>query len=322
MRASTSAADLDVIDWLLQKDFPSVRYMTMRDLLDVAPGNEEMEIARRAIMESSPVAKIMRAQEPEGHWGQPQDFYQRSKYKGTAWNLQLLAQLEADGTDPGVQRAIDSVLQWSQCGHGGFTYKGSPEGGKKPLLNCLTANMAFSMIHFGRLEDGRVAKAVDLMAARFKGAGVHIYPKCIDCRSGVVKCLRALAEIPAAQRSTEVNAAIESYSEEILERCLDPHGTGDRHMRPEWLVPSAPLMWNTDLLEMLGILAQLGVHDERMRPAINHVVGLKNDKGRWNMGKSFNSRYLTPIEKDGRPSKLVTLHAMVLLKRLPPDLLP
>ena len=288
----------------------------------MAPGNEELETTRRAIMERGPVAKIMHAQEPEGHWGRPQDFYQRSKYKGTVWNLQLLAQLEADGMDAGVQRAIDSVLHWSQCSHGGFTYKGSPEGGKKPLLNCLTANMAFSMIRFGRLEDERVGRAVSLMAARFKDAEAQVYPKCIDCRSGLVKCLRALAEIPKAQRSAEVDVAIESYSEEILERCFDLRGSGDRHMRPEWMAPSAPLMWNTDLLEMLGVLAQLGVHDERMRPAIAHVVGLRNDKGRWNMGKSFNSRYLTSIERDGRPSKLVTLHAMTLLKRLPPDLRP
>jgi hypothetical protein len=322
MRASDPTPDREVIDWLLQEDAPSIRYLTMRDLLEIDAGDAGMEAARRAIMERGPVPKILMAQEAEGHWGRPQDFYQRSKYKGTVWNLHLLAQLNADGADIRVQKTIDSVLTWSQCGNGGFTYLGSPEGGRKPVLNCLTANMACSMIRFGRLEDGRVERAVELIASGFKGADARIYPKCADCRSGVVKCLRALAEIPGPKRSADVNVALESYGEEILDRCLDLKGTGNKHMRPEWLAPSAPHMWNTDLLEMLGLLTRLGIHDERMRPAIAHIVGLRDEKGRWTMGKSFNSRYLTSIERDGRPSKWITLNAMVMMNRLPPELLP
>jgi hypothetical protein len=232
----------------------------------------------------------------------------------------LLSQLEADGTDPRVQKAIDFLLQWSQCKNGGFTYKGSAHGGQKMVLDCLTANLAFSMIRFGRLNDERVQEAVRLIASRFEGVERHRL--CTGCRSGVVKSLRALLEIPPPDRDGAVKAAIAACSEEILDRCLDLGGTGDRHMRPEWLAPNAPRMWNTDLLEMLCLLAQQGVHDERMRGAVAQVANLQQPDGRWKMGKSFNARFLTPIERDGKPSKWVTLQALMLFQGLPKGLQP
>lgn len=314
--------NLETIDWLLQDDAPSVRYLALRDLLDHEEGDAILERAKDGVMERGPVPRILAAQASDGHWGRPEDFYMRSKYKGTVWNLHILAQLEADGQDERIQRAVDFILQWSQCDNGGFTYMGTPEGGRKPFLHCLTANMAFSMVRFGRLKDERVMKAIDLIAARFAGEEAKTHPKCAGCRSGMVKSLRALVEIPEAMRNTAVKSAIDAYREEILDRCLDLNGTGHRHMRREWLAPSAPLMWNTDLLDILGLLAQLGVHDERMRPGVAHVVGLMNEDGRWMMGKSFNARYLTSIERDGRPSKWVTLHAMVMRKHLSTYLLP
>lgn len=310
----------EVVQWLLQEDAPSIRYLALRDLLQLKRDDPVLVSAKKAIMETGPVPRILAAQEPGGHWGRPEDFYQCSKYRGTAWNMILLSQLEADGADPRVQKAIDFLLQWSQNRNGGFTYKGSAQGGQKMVLDCLTANMAFSMIHFGRLHDERVQKAVRLVCTRFEGVERHRL--CTGCRSGVVKSLRALLEIPPPERDAAVRAAIAACAEEILDRCLEIEGTGDRHMRPEWLAPNAPRMWNTDLLEMLGLLAQQGIMDERMRGAVAHVASLQQPDGRWKMGKSFNARFLTPIERDGKPSKWVTLQALVLFQRLPESLLP
>jgi hypothetical protein len=310
----------EVVQWLLGEEAPSVRYLTLRDLLGLEDRDPVLVSAKKAIMETGPVPKILAAQDPGGYWGRPEDFYQCSKYKGTVWNVILLSQLEADGADPKVQNAVDFLLQWSRCGNGGFTHRGSPEGGRKCVLDCLTANLIFSMVHFGRLDDEKVQSSIGLIASEFEGVERHRL--CVGCRSGIVKSLRALAEIPPTRRSGHVKDAIDTYAEIVLDRCLDLEGIEKRRMRPEWLAPNAPRMWNTDLLEILNVLAKLGVHDERMRVAIAHIASLQQPDGRWRMGKSFNARYLVPLEKDGKPSKWVTLQALVLFRRLPDDLLP
>jgi hypothetical protein len=47
--------------WLLEPDEPSVRYFTLRDLLDRPEDDQEVAGAKKAIMESGPVAAILPA---------------------------------------------------------------------------------------------------------------------------------------------------------------------------------------------------------------------------------------------------------------------
>ncbi len=51
--------------------------------------------------------------------------------------------------------------------------------------------------------------------------------------------------------------------------------------RKNWLEFGFPLMWNTDLVEILGVLGGLGVRDERMDEAIDLVLSKRDENGRW-----------------------------------------
>jgi hypothetical protein len=73
-------------------------------------------------------------------------------------------------------------------------------------------------------------------------------------------------------------------------------------------------MWNTDALEMLGILAMLGYREERMLDAIELVRSKQDDQGRWNLETTFNGRFQVNIERKGKASKWVTLNALRVLK--------
>ena len=88
-----------------------------------------------------------------------------------------------------------------------------------------------------------------------------------------------------------------------------------RVSKPVWLRFGFPLMWNTDVLEILGILTKLGYHDERMQEAVDLVVSKQDDLGRWKLERSFNGRFQVNIEQEGKPSKWVTLNALRVLKR-------
>jgi hypothetical protein len=74
-------------------------------------------------------------------------------------------------------------------------------------------------------------------------------------------------------------------------------------------------MYQTDTLEILGILVDLGFKDERMQEAIDLVVSKQDSKGRWKLENTFNGRFQSNIEHKGEPSKWVTLKALSVLKK-------
>ena len=85
-----------VLDWLLEGDDPSLRFFTFTELLGSSPGSPEAAAARREIMTSGAVPRILAAQGEDGHWEGRDRFY-TGKYRGTVWSLIILAELGADG---------------------------------------------------------------------------------------------------------------------------------------------------------------------------------------------------------------------------------
>ncbi len=307
----------DPIDWLLESNDPSVRYRVLTELLDVPPDRAEAREARKALMRTGPVATILSKQEKGGHWGQEEHFYQRSKYKGTIWNVILLAELGADPGDPHIGKACDFLCRWAQGPSGGFTYKGGPDGGVKPSLPCLTANMVCSMTRLGFGNVPALLGARDYIANVYaEGCTMEQYWRCPACRSGKVKVLKALAELPEGDRSEAEERAVATLGEAVLADCLPSDVQRTAPARPEWQLLGYPHMWDTDILEMLDVLTRLDRWDERMRPALEIIMSKQDDEGHWTMERSFNKRFLTSIERDGKPSRWVTLRVLTMLKRL------
>ena len=88
----------------------------------------------------------------------------------------------------------------------------------------------------------------------------------------------------------------------------------DKISRPDWLDLGFPRMYNTDILEILRILTDLGYHDERMQEAIDVLVSKQNEHGRWSQDDRFHGRYIVGMERNSKPGKWVTLHALKVLK--------
>jgi hypothetical protein len=74
-------------------------------------------------------------------------------------------------------------------------------------------------------------------------------------------------------------------------------------------------MYQTDVLEILGLLTGLGVKDERMQEAVDLVLAKQDEQGRWKLENTFNGRFQTSIEQKGNSSKWITLNALKVLKR-------
>ncbi|MCK5731602.1 MAG: nitrogen fixation protein NifH, partial [Tenericutes bacterium] len=68
-----------IINWLLEKENPSVRYNTLTLLLKKSQEDIEVINAKKSIMETGAVVKILNKQNEDGSWDDPIRFY-RAKY--------------------------------------------------------------------------------------------------------------------------------------------------------------------------------------------------------------------------------------------------
>ena len=148
----------DPTAWLLEKNNPSVRYLTLANILDRTESDSEVKSAKAEVMKSGVVPRVLGRCGKEG-WSGPGRFY-KDKYKGTVWQLIILAEHEADGRDPRIAGACEYVLQHSQDPDSyGFAHveRASGPGGKHgEVIPCLTGNMIWSLIKLGYAKDERV----------------------------------------------------------------------------------------------------------------------------------------------------------------------
>jgi len=321
----------DPTEWLLEENNPSVRYFALKQLLGKKENDPDVLDARIKIMDSAPVLKILGKQESGGHWGKQDDFYVRSKYKGTVWSFLVLAELGADGEDERIRKAAEFIFAWSQDREsGGFAYMGTEKNGGRHsgVLPCLTGNMVFSMIRFGLLEDPRVKDALGYISKyqRFDDQQkppdewpYNKYEGCYGkhtCHMGAAKALKALAEVPPTERTTEMKDTLDAGAEYFLIHHIYKRSHDlSKLSKPGWLRFGFPLMYQTDVLELLDLLTGLGYRDPRMQPAVDLVVEKQDDRGRWLMQNSMNGRMAASIERKGKPSKWVTLRALKVLSR-------
>ncbi|GKY88487.1 hypothetical protein [Sinisalibacter aestuarii] len=322
------ALDPAILDWLLEAGNPALRAGALSRLLDRPADDPELTAARAAINTTPPVSTILEAMEPGGHWRAEKSFY-TGKYASTVWTLLVLAELGADGRDPRIQAACDFILSHSQHrDSGGFSMAGTaPNGGRASgVIPCLTGNMLWALVRFGRGGDPRVRAGIDWVTRiqRFddgdgapQGWPYDGFEMCWGrhtCHMGVVKTLKALAEIPQAERSAPMRETIGKAVEFLLIHHIFKRSHDlAKVSKPGWKKFGFPLMYQTDALEILNLLLDLGVDDSRMAEAVALVRGKQGEDGRWRMENTYST--LVAIEEKGAPSKWITLHALHALKR-------
>jgi len=326
-----SILPVDPTAWLLEDNNPSVKYFTLVDLLEKAESDPEVRKVKEEIMKKGTAPNILAKQKEGGYWEEAEKFY-TAKYKGTVWQILILAELGADGKDSRINRACEFLLQNSQDPESnGFSMALSTKtgGGRSSgVIPCLTGNLVYSLIRLGYLKDERVQKAINWLTTyqrfddgineRPKGGPFDRFVMCWgkhSCHMGVVKTIKALAEIPITQRNKEVKNMIEEGVEYLLKHHIYKRSHDlSRTSKPGWLRLGFPLMYQDDILEILGILTRLGYHDERMQEAIDVLISKKDGEAKWKLENTFNGRFQTNIEQKGEPSKWVTLNALKVLK--------
>ncbi len=332
MKRIDEIIDKATLEWLLEKENFSIRYFTLIKLLNRNGNDNEVVETKKAIMNTGIIPKIMSKQHEAGYWGEPHRFY-LDKYSGTVWQFMILAELGADQEDIRIKNAGEFILNNSQDpeSYGFSVNKSGKSGGGLPsqVIPCLTGNMIWSLIKLGFIDDVRVTKGIewickyqrsdDGIAEAPTGWPYDRYEMCWGnhtCHMGVVKSLKALSAIPEAKRNNAVAEKITTLAEYLLIHNIHKKSHAlDSVSRPGWLKPGFPLMYQTDILEILGVLTELGYNDPRMNEAIKVIKSKQNKDGRWKLENSFNGKMIEDVEVKGKNSKWITLKAVNILMK-------
>ena len=84
----------DSMPWLLEKGDPGVRYLALRDLIDLPADSRDLRAARKAAHQHGPIAAVLDEMDAAGYWARPGPGY-NPKYRSSVWSMILLAQLGA-----------------------------------------------------------------------------------------------------------------------------------------------------------------------------------------------------------------------------------
>ena len=320
----------DPLPWLLEPRDPGVCQLALQQLLDRPQNDPDVVRSRDAAMHVDPIAEILAAQQPDGHWEKPGPGY-ATKYRGTVWQLIFLDQLGADPADPGVRRAAEYVLCHSQATTGGFGASGAMTAAAPPpssVIHCLNGNLLRALIGFGWIDDERVVRAVDWQARAITGEGMDRWyasgtsgpgfacaaNERLPCAWGAIKALGALARIPVERRSPLVSRAIDAGVAFLLSRdpadADYPAGWGNQRPNGSWFRLGFPSGYVADVLQNLDVLVDLGrAKDARLDRAVEWLLGRQDADGRWANQYAYNGKTWVDFERQGSPSKWVTLRA-------------
>lgn len=264
----------------------------------------------------SPLVGARARQRPDGSWGAGDDA--RRRVLPTLWTVAVLAELGAVD-DEAWHDGVRFLAAHASTDDGVFSRDGRPAG----VLSCYVAIAASTYVLGGRLDlaapqvewilrhqdvrEHGVSRRGDVEV--YHPALAHRYGGCLastSCLIGVVKAGRALdlwrrsagAEAGAARRA-EVDRFLAVVRDALLARRLWrtragrvlPLGTPPARAE-EWLVPTFPLDWRTDLIEVLDLVLRTGtgdgdLRDERLAPALERLAGLQRDDGGWPLLRSF-----------------------------------
>lgn len=316
------------IDWLLEKDQPSIRYLALTQLLRRKETDSEVREAKASIPKFGWAAEVLARRDPLGWWARDRGWLE-PRFVGTHWNMLALADLGATRAIPEVDRSSEYWMAKSPLEGGGVGGFGKGKG-----HHCYTANMARGLIRLGFEDDRRVRKTLEWIVqtahpkggwtCRFSTAG-PAPSRTLDAWEG----LGAFAAYPRSKWTGSMQACVERSAEYYLEHEL--HVQGERY--DPWYRFHWPVHYYYDLLVGLDCLTALGYgQDRRLGFALDLLRKKQRPDGTWNLdaaqpdpdpeSAAWYARHpekrpapLT-FEVEGRPSKMITLRALTVLSRI------
>jgi hypothetical protein len=311
----------DGVAWLLASEDPSVRYLTLTEIVGESPRSREVRAARAAIPGGPRVRALLAGQRGDGGFGV--DPYR--KWTGAFWRLVSLVELAVPAGHPPALAAAEQVLGWLTGPEhrrtirvvDGLVRQHATQEGHALAVCC----------RLGMARDPRVGTLVEsLLGSQWPDGGWNCDPRPGVTHSSFHEStgpLWGLAEYARATGDQAAGEAADRAAELFLaHRLFRSHRTG-RVVHAEWLHLHHPPYWHYDVLHGLLVLSRWGrAGDPRAAEALDLVAARRGRDGRW---KTDGRRYWRPPGSAGSnvevvdwgrsgPNELVTLNALRVLR--------
>jgi hypothetical protein len=315
-----------VINWLLEENQPSIRYLTLTELLGKPEKDSDVRSAKRNITKVGWAKEVLDKQLPGGFWYHEKSLFNPA-YLATFWMLLILSDLGLTKEEPKVAKASELWMERNATKDGGFS-----ESGKAGGHLCITGNSARALVKFGYVDNLKVTRAFEWIVKNQAEKGGWSCWNFGKKRTGRTldswEPLSAFAVYPRQKWTRNMKQSVEKGTEFFLEREL--HNLGDRY--PPWYRFHYPIHYYYDLLVGLDFMTALGyTSDKRLDYAISLLKKKQRSDGRWNLD-SVNPDPESPqgrwnkehpkqasnqfaLEKPKEPSKMITLTALKILRR-------
>lgn len=323
------------LSWLLAPESPGVRYLALRDLLELPKDDPELNAARQAAHQKGPIATILAEMDQAGYWAKPGPGY-NPKYRSTVWSVIMLAQLGASvEEDPRIACTCAYLLDHALTVGGHFTASGAPSG----TADCLQGNLCYALVELG-CDDPRLELAFEWMARSVTGEGVapladkqaavrYYAGKCgptfacgsnnkLPCAWGAVKVMLAFSKWPVQRRTSVIERAVQQGVDFLFSvdpaTAAYPTGYSDKPSQNWWKF-GFPIFYVTDLLQNVEALVGLGYgHDPRLANALVIIRDKQDAQGRWPLEYDYTGKTWVDFGPKKQPNKWVTLRALRVLK--------
>lgn len=317
-----------VVDWLLEGQQPSARYLTLIGVLGKKEGDPEVRTARRAVSKTGWAKDLLDRQLPGGAWVHEKSLFSPT-FHATFWNLLVLSDLGMTKDDPRIDRAARLWMERNACSDGGFSWNNKGRGHL-----CITGNSARMLVKFGYADHPVARRSFEwLVKTQAELGGWSCWNFSPPYRKRTLDSwepLSAFAVYPRQKWTRSMKIACEKGAEYFLEREL--HRQGGRW--EPWYRFHYPVHYYYDVLVGVDLLTALGYSgDKRLGYALSLVREKRRKDGRWNVDANRpeesaqlaahrkahpKSADFTPLvlEEPNRPSKMITLTCMKVLARV------
>jgi len=302
------------ISWLLESKVPSIRYKTYQYLVGLPSDDPVLIEEYHNIQSSILIQQILDQQVIPGQWKYVNHFY-TPKYVSTHWSLLLLEELLVDPMEPRFQKAIDFMV--------GKTHLEIEERlqSKDSGFTCLWGNILRYVLYAGFIDDPRVSDLITYVSRSIyqKECACYINDH-RPCSWGLIRSLWGLIRIPVSYRNKEIQKAIDVGITFVLEKysfveANFPMDDGGK-IHPLWSKMSFPLFYQSDILFVLRILAELDMlYHPKAQVAIDWLLARRQNNGHFKGSNPFRSRTWPVISDKEDNDRWITLFAMDILQK-------
>src|SRR5438132_9274991 len=261
--------------WLLESGDPSIRHLTLTEILDRPSDSKEVLTAKKH-MPSGPIVKtLLLGQRADGGFG----VHPYQKWTGAHWRLVSLVELGIPaGFRPAV-KATDLVLKWLL---GETHIRNVPKiNGRYRRCASQEGNALAVCSRLGLADDPRVVKlAESLVEWQWPDGGWNCDRRPEADHSSVNESLSTLWGLVEYQRATgdrEYLKPTERASEFFLQHHLFRSDPTRDIIPPSMVKLRYPLYWHCDILQELMILSRAGILDDPRTQEALDIVEKKRD---------------------------------------------